>query len=69
VWRIAEFVLHHRKLVLALWALTLVAGVVCAGLTSKRLMLDFSLPGQPGTQGPGRSSVSSASGAAPPRSW
>ena len=46
--RLAEFVLHHRKRVMAFWALMLVLGAVAAGQTTKRLTTDFSLPGQPG---------------------
>jgi RND superfamily putative drug exporter len=48
--RIAEFVLRHRKLVVLAWLLILVAGAASAGATSKRLVVDFSLPGQAGTQ-------------------
>ena len=48
--RIAEFVLRHRKLVVLAWALIFVAGAVSAGATSKRLVVDFSLPGQAGTE-------------------
>jgi RND superfamily putative drug exporter len=48
--RIAEFVLRHRRLVLVGWAVLLVVGAVSAGAATKRLTIDFSLPGQPGTQ-------------------
>ena len=48
--RIAEFVLRHRKLVVLGWAVLFVVGAWSAGATSKRLVIDFSLPGQPGTQ-------------------
>ncbi len=48
--RLAEFVLRHRRLVLAFWGLVFVAGAALAGTTSDRLTIDFSLPGQPGTQ-------------------
>ena len=48
--RIAEFVLRHRKLVMLGWALIFVLGAMSAGATSKRLVVDFSLPGQAGTQ-------------------
>ena len=47
--RWAEFVLRHRKAVVAFWGLVLVAGVLLAGRTTDRLTIDFSLPGQPGT--------------------
>jgi RND superfamily putative drug exporter len=50
VRRWAEFVLRHRRLVLAFWGLVLVAGIVLAGKTTSRLTVDFSLPGQPGTE-------------------
>ena len=48
--RIAEFVLRHRKLVVLAWAVLFVVGAVSAGATSKRLVIDFSLPGQAGTE-------------------
>jgi RND superfamily putative drug exporter len=48
--RLAEFVLRHRKLVVLAWVVLLVAGVMSAGATSKRLVIDFSLPGQAGTE-------------------
>ncbi|RVU22933.1 MMPL family transporter [Streptomyces antnestii] len=47
--RWAEFVVRHRKAVVAFWGLVLVAGVLLAGRTAGRLTTDFSLPGQPGT--------------------
>src|SRR3954451_17377824 len=46
--RLAEFVLRHRRLVMLFWLVMLVVGGVAAGQTSKRLVVDFSLPGQPG---------------------
>ena len=46
----AEFVLRHRKAVVAFWGVVLVAGVILSGQTTKRLTVDFSLPGQPGTE-------------------
>jgi RND superfamily putative drug exporter len=46
--RLAEFVLRHRRLVMVFWLLMFVVGGVAAGQTSKRLVVDFSLPGQPG---------------------
>jgi len=48
--RWAEFVLRHRKAVVAFWGLVLVAGIILSGKTTKRLTVDFSLPGQPGTE-------------------
>ena len=48
--RIAELVLRHRKLVILAWAVLFVVGALSAGATSKRLVIDFSLPGQAGTQ-------------------
>jgi putative drug exporter of the RND superfamily len=47
--RIAEFVLAHRKLVIGFWALFIVIGIVVTPHTNNRLVVDFSLPGQPGT--------------------
>lgn len=46
----AEFVLHHRRWVVVFWLVIMVAGGVSAGKTSDRLTIDFSLPGQPGTE-------------------
>jgi RND superfamily putative drug exporter len=48
--RLAEFVLRHRKLVGLTWVAIFIIGVFAAGSTSKRLVIDFSLPGQAGTQ-------------------
>ncbi|MCU1656821.1 MAG: MmpL protein, partial [Pseudonocardiales bacterium] len=48
--RWAEFVLRHRKTVVAFWGVVLVAGIILAGKTTNRLTVDFSLPGQPGTE-------------------
>ena len=47
--RLAEAVLHHRKRVAVVWLLVVVIGVALTGQTTKRLSIDFSLPGQPGT--------------------
>ncbi|HET7523636.1 MAG TPA: MMPL family transporter, partial [Acidimicrobiales bacterium] len=47
--RLAEAVLHHRKRVVLCWLAIVVVGVALTGQTTKRLMVDFSLPGQPGT--------------------
>ncbi len=46
--RLARLVLAHRRLILLLWVLLLPAGIYGASHVSKRLKLDFSLPGQPG---------------------
>src|SRR6185437_10768954 len=46
--RIGGFVLHHRKWVVIGWLVVLVAGGAASGSLSKRLSVDFSLPGQPG---------------------
>lgn len=46
--RLARFVLAHRRVVIAGWLVLLIAGAVGASHVSKRLQLDFSLPGQPG---------------------
>ncbi|MDP9101975.1 MAG: MMPL family transporter [Actinomycetota bacterium] len=47
--RIGVFVLTHRRLVGVGWLILFVAGAICAGAATKRLVIDFSLPGQPGT--------------------
>jgi RND superfamily putative drug exporter len=41
-------VLRHRRAVIAIWLVLLVAGGAASGQVSKRLSYDFSLPGQPG---------------------
>jgi RND superfamily putative drug exporter len=46
--RLAGFVLRHRLLVLLFWVAMLGVGVFASGQTGKRLVVDFSLPGQPG---------------------
>src|SRR3954471_12295992 len=48
--RIAEFVLRHRRLVGVFWVVVVIAGVALTQRTNDRLVVDFSLPGQPGTQ-------------------
>jgi putative drug exporter of the RND superfamily len=48
--RWAELVLHHRKAVVIIWGVVLVAGIALASKTTSRLTVDFSLPGQPGTE-------------------
>jgi RND superfamily putative drug exporter len=48
--RWAEFILRHRRLVLLFWLIVLIAGGALAGKTTNRLTVDFSLPGQPGTE-------------------
>ena len=52
--RIAELVLRHRKLVIIGWLVLLVAGAFSAFETNKRLKVDFSAPGQPGTEAANR---------------
>ena len=47
--RLGEFVLAHRKLVIIVWVVLIAAGIFSAGQTNKRLKIDFSAPGQPGT--------------------
>src|SRR4051812_8206174 len=47
---IAEFVLRHRRWVLVSWLLVVIVGVMLVNKTNSRLVIDFSLPGQPGTQ-------------------
>ena len=46
--RIARFVLAHRRLVIVAWLVVFLAGAASASHVSKRLAVDFSLPGQPG---------------------
>ncbi len=46
--RSTELVLAHRRLVIGVWVVLLVAGRATASSLSGRLSLDFSLPGQPG---------------------
>ncbi len=48
--RWAEFVLRHRRWVMAFWLVVMVAGGAAAGTTTERLTVDFRLPGQPGTE-------------------
>jgi RND superfamily putative drug exporter len=48
--RWAEFVLRHRKAIVMIWGVVLVAGIALASKTTNRLTVDFSLPGQPGTE-------------------
>src|SRR4051794_17571184 len=47
---IAEFVLRHRRWVLISWLLVVIVGIALVNKTNSRLVIDFSLPGQPGTQ-------------------
>jgi putative drug exporter of the RND superfamily len=46
--RLARFVLAHRRTVMVGWLVVFLAGAMGASHVSKRLALDFSLPGQPG---------------------
>jgi RND superfamily putative drug exporter len=48
--RIAEFVLRHRRLVCLTWLGVVIVGVMLTQRTNDRLVIDFSLPGQPGTE-------------------
>jgi RND superfamily putative drug exporter len=45
---LARFVLRHKALVAAFWVLAMVAGMATSSKTVDRLVVDFSLPGQPG---------------------
>jgi len=47
--RIAEFVLRHRRMVGLTWLVVIIAGIALTQHTTNRLVIDFSLPGQPGT--------------------
>ena len=46
----AEFILRHRRAVVAVCGVILVAGIALAGKTTSRLTVDFSLPSQPSSQ-------------------
>jgi len=46
--RLARLVMHHRRIVGALWLVLFVGGLMSAGQLKHRWSLDFSLPGQPG---------------------
>ena len=46
--RLARLVMHHRRIVSALWLALFIGGLFSAGALSNRWTLDFSLPGQPG---------------------
>jgi len=48
--RWAEFVLRHRKLVMLFWLAIIVVGAGVSKTVNDRLTVDFSLPGQPGTE-------------------
>jgi RND superfamily putative drug exporter len=48
ITRLARWVLAHRRIVIALWIVTFLAGGMGAGSVSKRLSFNFALPGQPG---------------------
>ena len=48
--RWAHFVLRHRRWVIGLWLLVIVVGGAVSSTVSNRLTIDFSLPGQPGTE-------------------
>jgi RND superfamily putative drug exporter len=48
--RWAEVVLRHRRLIVVAWILVIIGGVAASGAVSNRLTVDFSLPGQPGTE-------------------
>ncbi len=48
--RWAEFILRHRRWVIAFWGLVIIAGIAAAGTVSDRMTVDFSLPGQPGSE-------------------
>ena len=48
--RWGEWVLHHRRIVMVAWLLITVAGGAVTSTVNDRLTVDFSLPGQPGTE-------------------
>ncbi|MBB6628219.1 MMPL family transporter [Nocardioides sp. KIGAM211] len=47
---LGEWVLRHRKMVMLCWLLITVAGMAVTSTVNNRLTVDFSLPGQPGTE-------------------
>ncbi|MDX6204182.1 MAG: putative drug exporter of the superfamily [Frankiales bacterium] len=46
--RLSSFVLARRRWIFGFWLVVFIAGIPAAGAVSKRLSLDFSLPGQSG---------------------
>jgi putative drug exporter of the RND superfamily len=50
VERLARLVMHHRRIVSAIWLALFVGGILSASQLGSRWSLDFSLPGQPGDQ-------------------
>jgi putative drug exporter of the RND superfamily len=46
--RLARLVMHHRRIVSAVWLTLLIGGLFSATQLGSRWSLDFSLPGQPG---------------------
>src|SRR5690242_13130609 len=46
--RFADFVLSHRKRVIAFWVVLFLVSIPFAGQVQDRMSLDFALPGQPG---------------------
>jgi putative drug exporter of the RND superfamily len=48
--RLARLVMHHRRIVSAVWLALFLGGIFAAGPLGHRWSLDFSLPGQPGDQ-------------------
>jgi RND superfamily putative drug exporter len=48
VERFAQLVMHHRRIVSALWFVLFLGGMLSVSPLSERWALDFSLPGQPG---------------------
>ncbi|MEP7115310.1 MAG: MMPL family transporter [Ilumatobacteraceae bacterium] len=48
--RLAHLVMHHRRIVSALWLALFIGGLLSANALNTRWTLDFSLPGQPGDQ-------------------
>ena len=46
--RLARLVMHHRRIVSAVWLALFLGGLFSVSPLSERWSLDFSLPGQPG---------------------
>ena len=62
-----EFVLRHRRLVGLTWLVVVIAGVALVQKTNDRLVIDFSLPGNPAPRRRTRSTRSSTPAARPRR--
>lgn len=48
--RWAEFVLAHRKWVMVFWLVVAISGAMTSNMVNDRLTVEYSLPGEPGTE-------------------